>query len=143
MSRVYSLEAIINMDYSSSNIEKLLQKGYDSLHFQYFKPNFSVFDISEHDIISTKAAVNIILNGAFIDDDLVNFLVVKIDDIYFNLHIIREGGDISSISFGALGDPHLKIFENGIVDLDVTRYIKIMLDFTENYRILNLLVEKN
>lgn len=138
MSQRYFFDCIIDRDFEKSSISEILIKGLE-LGFTYLKPNFDV-DLSQ--ILEINEAIDIIYEGTIVDNDLVNFLIVKCNDTYFYLHIKNNKPEIE-ISFSFLLLPWQRIFEqHNIEDVDVNRYILLLLNLAEKYRIFSLIAKK-
>lgn len=140
MSQKYYIDCYIDLNYSLTNIQDILQKG-TNLGLRYLQPDFDEFDPSKLKSLKSGEATNIIYNGITNDDNLIKFIVVNKDKTYFNLHITNKTAQIL-ISIGFIFPAIIKTFKNNIEDVNIAEYAKIILTLTNDYRILSFIIDK-
>lgn len=139
MSQIYSIDATLKTKYSVENIRALIIHG-SKIGFIYSKIDSKIIDPNQYIKLSEDEAVREI----FIPDISIipNTISVQFNDTFFSLHILNNDDKILAM-FSSFSYPwHYK--ENNIEteELDLIRYIQLMLKLIEGYQLINLIVEK-
>lgn len=139
MSKTYFIDLEIDACHSTETIKKILQEG-ESLGCTYFLPNFFEVDPSTLQKLSVGEATNIIALGKKVSDDMIQFIVIKKMNTFFYLFILPTPLH-TEISITHFLYPLLRNFDDD-EDIDIAHYIKILLDISRKFKVLNLNVYK-
>jgi len=137
MALSYSVDVKIDALYGKEAIRKILMVG-KKLGFIYRK-----FELGNSDLSLPSLAVEEAVESVF-DSVRVNkmaCLFLQIQDTYLALHFLDF--EKLGIMFSSLSDNWSKVFTNGTEDIDVARYTKELLNLIEDFRILEMHIEKD
>jgi hypothetical protein len=141
MSRVYSIVTVIDLEFNKDNIKKILLKG-ERLGFKYYESNFNLINQPEKLKKFSVDQANEYVSTIIKDDP--NGLEVQIENMFFSFFFYKKFDEIKLHFFGFDYLPWMKTFKpNGEEDIDINKYLKLMLDLVEEYRLLELKIEKN
>lgn len=135
MALEYFLDACIDTYLNRESIEYILKKGAH-LGMKYYAVNqgydaFKRYNLDINEIVSKEFS-----------HELENKLIpVQFKDTFFIMHFIN---DIiaTRIIFTSLSPNWSKTFPDGTNDLDMARYIRLMLDLINDYKIRSFVAEK-
>ncbi len=137
MSLGYSVSINLNIDFNKNNIEIFLKKGINKLDFTYYSVDYKRIDCLGAPITLNEALDIIIQNRS---DE--NFIIVKYSNFHFFLHYINYGNSLG-IMFSNFFNSILNEYENDENNIDIRRYISLMLALSEEVRIIELHAQKD
>lgn len=133
MSQRYSIIIGLDAPYNEETIRSVLEKG---LHFDIKYRKFMDYG---GQLLDIKEAIKWCLEEDEID---VHCLATQINGIYTNLHFMNVDGSVRII-LSDISYERLKLFKNGAEDIDIASYAKTMIDLVDDYRILEMKIEKD
>lgn len=128
MSNAYSISVMLDAIYNEENIQIILSRG--SHHITYFK-------LADKDGVALTPNEAALALFAARNEPTLHAITLKIEETYLNLHCYMEN-NLLHVMFTDFSQQWLKIFFNGNKDIDVARYVKVLLDLTQDFRILTL-----
>lgn len=134
MSRRYSIIIQLDASYNRETIENILAKGLK------LKMEYNKFMDCGGQLLDVKSAADWCLEEDNGFD--VHCLEAKIAGIYTHLHFINQSGDVR-VMLSGISCERLKQFKNGAEDIDIASYAKVMIDLIDDYRILEMKIEKD
>jgi len=142
MSQVYSISAVIDLKFTERNIFAVLLKGI-TLGLRYYEPNFRTDDPFNLQELSLDQAV---VSASTILANDINVLEARLENTFFSMYCIKNAQRIEITFSGFNYFPWMRKFkydDEYDEDLDIPRYLKLMLDLIEDYKILELHVQKD
>lgn len=133
MSQRYSIVIKLDVPRDETSVQIMLARGL-CLDMIYYK--FMDYDGKS---LNPKEAAFWCLEDN--DDFNPHCLTTKIGGINTNLHFISTDGDVM-VMLSGISHEKLKHFKYGSDDIDIGRYAKIMLDLVQDYKILEMRIEK-
>jgi hypothetical protein len=138
MSLGYSVTVRISMNYAEQNIYLIMKNGISKFNFKYYLIDYIKLNCIGREL-NLEEAVEVLINGT--PDETLNCIVAKYQDTHFFLHFINEHYYLT-IMFSTFFNPWVRSYDGG-EDVDISRYISLMLDLVEDYKILELKAEKD
>ncbi len=145
MSRLYSITAVINLKFNEKKLLEVLTKSKE-LGWKIYKPNWEINDPFKLEELDLKAALLRILEKPKND---INGLELRVEDMFFAVYFQRNHLEIGLTFCGFNYFPWMRKFKYDDYDdeydedIDIARYLRLMLDLIEDYKILELRVEKD
>ena len=140
MSLGYHISVHLLLPYNQKNIELFLQRGVRNLGFIYFKIDYTNLD-ALGSVINTSQALELINKGY--PDEIMHCVIAKHLNSHFFLHFINDSNNIT-IMFSGFFNPATKTDNyTQEEDINISMYMRLMLDLVDEYRIMQLNVEKN
>ncbi len=139
MSKIYSINTVIDFDLNLENIQEILNRG-KRLGFQYYLSDFHVENPLHLKKLTINQTCGLILEQ---NEGQANSIQVNFENTYFTLYILSnpQGLEISFSGFHYY--PWMRKFDYSCTeDLDIFGYIQLLLKLIEPYKILTLNVEK-
>ena len=134
MSKIYSVEVILEASHDLFNIALLLEKGA-SLGFVYHDHvDGKMYNLAP--VLSAKDAAQKIINYDFIKDEAAPSVYTIYEDDGFFLWCFQSEDQFLKVSIGGFGNPKEK---DG--SLDFAHYIRLLLDLCDDFVILSLTTE--
>jgi hypothetical protein len=134
----YSVDVRLKVDYAEQNIYLILKNGISKFNFKYY-----LIDYEKSDCIGVELkleeVVRALINGT--PDETLHCIVAQYQSTHFFLHIINENNYIL-IMFVSFFNPWTQLYD-GYEDVDIGCYTRLMLDFVEPHKIIELKVEKD
>jgi hypothetical protein len=138
MSLGYSIVIKVDTKYNYQSIIQLLIKGAEH-KFVYYK--FILGETNIHSsALSSESAADSIIQG--LPEDDLHCLSVQIQNTYATLHLWDDGVHMM-VMLSGLSDNWSKVFTDETKDIDVARYTKELLNLIEDFRILEMHIEKD
>lgn len=137
MSLGYSVVAKLNANYQESHIRDILRRGAE-LGIGYHDFSLGLMSYSSPEL-EINEATRLVLKGA--PDDL-HCLTISVQETYATLHFLNDEGYLL-IMFSGLSHLWSKKYFDGDEGIDIARYVKTLLDLVDNFRVLELRVEKD
>ena len=135
----YSITAKLDAYYDSNNIEFILNKGI-TIGLRYSEFILGKIDYSSAPYLSLNKALEAVIQG--ISDSSLHCLVVKFQETFATLHFVNDGKYLL-IMFSGMSFLWSKKYSNGKEDIDIARYTRLLLDLVDDFKILELHVEKD
>jgi len=132
MSLDYSIAIGLNAKFSKENIKLILDRG-NSLGFNYHKYIWGEINIDSPSL-NQNDAISAIYQSA--EEIHMHVITITYKDTYFDLHFISLDNDLRMM-LPWLNPLWSKIYANGQEDIDVDRYIKLLLDIVYDYQIVD------
>lgn len=133
MSREYRISVEIDAKFTQDNIGKILSRG-SCIGFVYYK-----FLTYSGEPLNLQQATLFSYKG---DQDYeVRSITINFKDTYADLTFSSNENILITVS--GLSDLWSKDFKENETDIDVARYIKILLDLIYDFRIISMVVEKS
>lgn len=139
MSKIYSINTIIDLEFDVKNIHEFLTRG-KNLGFQYHLSNFHINDPIELKAITIDETCTLLMQQT---KNLITSIQVNSEDTFFTLYIQSnyQGTEVSFSGFHYY--PWIRKFDHrDTEDIDIFRYLQLLLKLIEPYRIISLNVEK-
>ena len=140
MSLGYSIDAIIELKYTENNIKKILESA-KKIGFKLITPLEG--DPEKGLELDLEAALKVILNKTNAKE--LSIITLKVGDSFFDLHFMDRIN--INLMFYNFKYPFYRTYKVDFgelsEDLDVHKYVRIMLDLVADYKILKLQVDKD
>ena len=140
MSLGYLITTQLDIIYNKENIQKTIEVGTKNLYFKYYQIDYSSMNCTGK-LLSINETVNYIYLSKF--DPTMNIVLVEVEKSYFFLSFSQDYVHLTISFFNFFLPWSKKFIDDDTPDIDIARYIKLMLDLTSQYKILNLKVEKD
>lgn len=138
MSLGYSISTSIDLIYIEKSIESILAKGLQ-LGFNYYEYSLGMVEVNGPSLNIKEALHSILIDKT---QSKLYCIVVQYNDTYFTMDFISQNGNIL-LMFSDFTYPWLKKFDDGEDDIDIGRYAKILLDLVQDFKILEMKIEKD
>lgn len=135
MSRTYLISTRLDAEFNESNIQAVLERGLPEslIYYKYMDEDGTPLNINE----ATDSA----FKG---DKDWdVNTLAIKVEDTYAKLIFSMDKNNMMNVMLSGLSHLWFRKFKNGDEDIDVARYAKVLLNLTQDFKILEMNIDKD
>ena len=135
----YSIDAKIDLGYNKKSIRIILEKGFKK-GFYYSEFILGKIDYADSPLLTLDQAVESVWKGNA--GSGLHCIIIRAENTFAIEHFIDEEIYITVMITG-FSYPWLKKFQNGKEDINIARYTRLLLDIIDDFRILELHVDKN
>ena len=130
MGTFYSIDALLDIKYETSNMDYLFQKCIENNIYLYSDAFYDIYELN-----SNNAAARILSVELEPEDHNIR---ARFQDTDFFIWIFKERDNLLSFSIGGFGVIWRKGFINDTYGIDFARYIRLLLRVCKNFTILEL-----
>ena len=140
MSLGYSISCTVDLQHTAENIGIVLRNGSKKFLFEYYLIDYKKLDCAGAKL-SVEEAVDALIQGT--PDETMSCIIVKYENTHFFFHTLNNSSFLQ-IMFSGFFNPSVKIYVySKSENVDIARYVHLMLGLLEDYEILELKVEND